>query len=70
MYITLCFYRFFKLVKLGVVVVATFAACWWPFLQDKDATLQVLSRLFPFSRGLYEVSGDIDCVLFHYCLSF
>jgi len=44
----------FKLVSLGVVVILSFAICWLPFLQDPSAALQVLSRLFPFNRGLYE----------------
>ena len=41
--------------KLGVVVVTTFALCWLPFLQDVPLATQVLNRLFPFARGLFEV---------------
>lgn len=40
--------------KLGIVVVGTFIACWWPFLQNKETALSVLNRLFPIGRGLYE----------------
>ncbi|DBB04217.1 TPA: hypothetical protein ACH3X1_013248 [Trebouxia sp. C0004] len=40
--------------KLGVVVVATFAACWAPFLATPGGVLQVLHRLVPVKRGLYE----------------
>ncbi|CAN1811985.1 Probable dolichyl pyrophosphate Man9GlcNAc2 alpha-1,3-glucosyltransferase [Linum perenne] len=40
--------------KLGLVVLGTFAIVWWPYLHSKDAALQVLSRLAPFDRGIYE----------------
>ncbi|XP_064605704.1 dolichyl pyrophosphate Man9GlcNAc2 alpha-1,3-glucosyltransferase-like isoform X2 [Liolophura sinensis] len=46
--------RIFKLAKIGVVVLGTFAICWLPFLNNKESALQVLQRLFPFGRGLYE----------------
>eukprot|EP00051_Salpingoeca_urceolata_P006073 m.80799 g.80799 ORF g.80799 m.80799 type:complete len:650 (+) comp14672_c0_seq5:1267-3216(+) len=39
---------------IGVVVIATFAVCWLPFLTSVDHVLQILHRLFPFSRGLFE----------------
>ncbi|KAL5016302.1 hypothetical protein ScPMuIL_005891 [Solemya velum] len=45
---------FFRLVKIGVVVILTFVLCWLPFLADLKLALQVLHRLFPFQRGLYE----------------
>lgn len=48
--------RFLKLVKLGVVVIATFAVCWTPFLSRREIAFQTLHRLFPFARGLYEAS--------------
>lgn len=40
--------------KLGLVVVATFAVCWAPFLATPGGGLQVLHRLVPVKRGLYE----------------
>ncbi|GAV75662.1 Alg6_Alg8 domain-containing protein [Cephalotus follicularis] len=40
--------------KLGLVVLATFAVVWWPYLNSTDAILGVLSRLAPFERGIYE----------------
>ncbi|KAK3706996.1 hypothetical protein QZH41_014083 [Actinostola sp. cb2023] len=46
--------RFIYLSKLGVAVIGTFALCWLPFLFDPKDLIQVLHRLFPFSRGLFE----------------
>ncbi|GBG80956.1 hypothetical protein CBR_g31513 [Chara braunii] len=43
-----------EVIKLGLAVVGTFGICWAPFLTSKELSLQVLSRLAPFSRGLYE----------------
>ncbi|KAI4346869.1 hypothetical protein L6164_007732 [Bauhinia variegata] len=40
--------------KLGLVVLGTFAAVWWPYLYPLDSILEVLSRLTPFERGIYE----------------
>ncbi|GLI67446.1 hypothetical protein VaNZ11_011639 [Volvox africanus] len=40
--------------KLGLTVIATFAVCWAPYLSSKEAVLQVLTRIFPVRRGLYE----------------
>ncbi|CAI7895922.1 unnamed protein product [Closterium sp. NIES-54] len=40
--------------SLAATVLLSFAACWWPFLHSTDSILQVLSRLFPLGRGLYE----------------
>ncbi|EPS58794.1 hypothetical protein M569_16019, partial [Genlisea aurea] len=40
--------------KLGLVVLGTFAVVWWPYLYSMDASLEVLSRLAPFERGIYE----------------
>ncbi|KAM8787825.1 dolichyl pyrophosphate Man9GlcNAc2 alpha-1,3-glucosyltransferase [Rhynchonycteris naso] len=42
------------LVKLACTVVAAFLLCWLPFLTDEEQTLQVLRRLFPVDRGLFE----------------
>ncbi|XP_065855933.1 probable dolichyl pyrophosphate Man9GlcNAc2 alpha-1,3-glucosyltransferase isoform X1 [Euphorbia lathyris] len=43
-----------EVLKLGLVVVGTFSIIWWPYLHSKDAILEVLLRLAPFERGLYE----------------
>ncbi|XP_021111271.1 dolichyl pyrophosphate Man9GlcNAc2 alpha-1,3-glucosyltransferase isoform X2 [Heterocephalus glaber] len=42
------------LVKLAGTVAASFTLCWLPFLSGREQTLQVLRRLFPVDRGLFE----------------
>ncbi len=39
---------------IGFVVVATFAATWWPFLDDLESAMQVAHRIFPVARGVFE----------------
>eukprot|EP00455_Lapot_gusevi_P050951 TRINITY_DN7494_c0_g1_i2.p1 TRINITY_DN7494_c0_g1~~TRINITY_DN7494_c0_g1_i2.p1 ORF type:complete len:499 (+),score=114.55 TRINITY_DN7494_c0_g1_i2:110-1606(+) len=39
---------------LGVVVIATMGVCFAPFLTSVESFTQVLHRMFPFARGLYE----------------
>ncbi|KAG9473145.1 hypothetical protein GDO78_014005 [Eleutherodactylus coqui] len=46
--------RFLLLLKIGVTVIAAFSLCWIPFLTDIEQVLQVVSRLFPVGRGLFE----------------
>ncbi|KAG7257621.1 hypothetical protein CRUP_002323 [Coryphaenoides rupestris] len=43
-----------SLMKIGVTVLLTFALCWLPFLSDPEQALQVLRRVFPVARGLFE----------------
>lgn len=43
-----------EVLKLGLVVLGTFALVWYPYLNSVDAFLEVLSRLAPFERGIYE----------------
>ncbi|MCO5601352.1 hypothetical protein L7F22_055472 [Adiantum nelumboides] len=45
---------FLEVIKLGVIVIGTFAICWGPFLHSKAAALGVLSRLIPLQRGIFE----------------
>ncbi|XP_045691413.1 dolichyl pyrophosphate Man9GlcNAc2 alpha-1,3-glucosyltransferase isoform X2 [Phyllostomus hastatus] len=45
---------FVLLIKLACTVVASFIVCWLPFFSEKEQTLQVLRRLFPVDRGLFE----------------
>ncbi|XP_065899905.1 dolichyl pyrophosphate Man9GlcNAc2 alpha-1,3-glucosyltransferase-like [Dysidea avara] len=49
-----CPNRMIKIVKLGTMVIGIFIVCWLPYLSSQADVLQVLHRLFPFSRGLYE----------------
>ncbi|XP_021111276.1 dolichyl pyrophosphate Man9GlcNAc2 alpha-1,3-glucosyltransferase isoform X6 [Heterocephalus glaber] len=50
----LCAYVLGLLVKLAGTVAASFTLCWLPFLSGREQTLQVLRRLFPVDRGLFE----------------
>ena len=50
-----------RVVALGVTVIMTFSLLWWPFVtfgpedtDHLDRLLQVLHRIFPFQRGLFE----------------
>ncbi|KAL5218925.1 hypothetical protein ABZP36_019609 [Zizania latifolia] len=47
-------YPIVEVMKLGFVVLGTFALVWWPFLHSYEAAMQVISRLAPFERGIYE----------------
>ncbi|NWR45998.1 ALG6 glucosyltransferase, partial [Regulus satrapa] len=42
------------LAKLAGTVLVSFAACWLPFCTDVEQIMQVLRRLFPIDRGLFE----------------
>ena len=44
-----------KLLSIGTVVVSTFALCWLPWTIEPRYWQQVLKRIFPVDRGLYEV---------------
>ncbi|GAB2288853.1 hypothetical protein Dimus_023163 [Dionaea muscipula] len=43
-----------EVAKMGIIVLGTFAVIWWPYLHSLESCLQVLSRLAPFERGIYE----------------
>ncbi|MCL7025941.1 hypothetical protein MKW94_012525 [Papaver nudicaule] len=43
-----------RVLQLGLVVLGTFILIWWPYLYSVDAVKEVLSRLAPFERGIYE----------------
>lgn len=45
---------FVLLIKLAFTVVASFTVCWLPFFTERKQSLQVLRRLFPVDRGLFE----------------
>ncbi|KAG1691847.1 Dolichyl pyrophosphate Man9GlcNAc2 alpha-1,3-glucosyltransferase [Nymphon striatum] len=40
-----------KVFKLGIIVIFTFGICWLPFYPNFS---QILHRLFPFARGIFE----------------
>uniref|UniRef100_A0A672J6I5 Alpha-1,3-glucosyltransferase n=1 Tax=Salarias fasciatus TaxID=181472 RepID=A0A672J6I5_SALFA len=44
----------FLLVKISATVLVTFGLCWLPFLSDPSQGLQVVRRIFPVARGLFE----------------
>lgn len=52
------------LVRIAVAVLVTFALCWLPFLADPSQALQVVRRIFPVARGLFEVQWRILIVHF------
>uniref|UniRef100_A0A6B2EB40 Alpha-1,3-glucosyltransferase n=1 Tax=Phlebotomus kandelakii TaxID=1109342 RepID=A0A6B2EB40_9DIPT len=43
-----------RLLGIGGIVVATFAVLWLPWLNNLDDLQQVIRRIFPFDRGLFE----------------
>ncbi|XP_018322019.1 probable dolichyl pyrophosphate Man9GlcNAc2 alpha-1,3-glucosyltransferase [Agrilus planipennis] len=53
-----------KLLKIGSVVVITFAVIWLPFLHSTKDFLQVVHRLFPLARGVFEDKvGNVWCTM-------
>lgn len=53
-----------NILLLAITVTLTFAICWTPFLTDLQTASQVLNRLFPFNRGLFEDKvANIWCCL-------
>ena len=42
------------LIKIGLVTGATFAAVWYPFLSSASDFQQVVRRVLPFDRGIFE----------------
>lgn len=47
-------YGFFNLLKLSVVVVFTFLISWYPVANNYQQLFQVLHRIFPLARGVFE----------------
>ena len=44
----------FEVSKIGLIVITTFIILWLPYIHSLDLTKQVLTRLFPMNRGLFE----------------
>ncbi|CAG5863431.1 unnamed protein product [Menidia menidia] len=40
--------------RIAAAVLVTFALCWLPFLSDSRQAMQVVRRIFPVGRGLFE----------------
>ena len=59
--LTACCRRF---LSLGFIVIITFIAVWFPFFRDINVVLQVVHRLFPLARGVFEdkVSNIWCCI--------
>lgn len=57
----LTFFRYTRLALIGAAVLITFFALWFPFYASGgvDLILQLLIRIFPFQRGLFEVTRDL-----------
>ena len=45
---------FSKLCTIGLTVIVTFGLVWWPFIQNHEQIVQVIHRIFPVNRGLFE----------------
>ncbi|XP_053697970.1 probable dolichyl pyrophosphate Man9GlcNAc2 alpha-1,3-glucosyltransferase [Sabethes cyaneus] len=53
-----------NLTVLGTVVLLTFAAIWSPWLGSIDSTVQVIHRVFPIARGVFEDKvANIWCIV-------
>lgn len=46
--------KFAYLLNVALATVAAFLAIWFPFLRDPSQIAQVLHRIFPVARGLFE----------------
>ncbi|XP_075529142.1 ALG6 alpha-1,3-glucosyltransferase garnysstan [Dermacentor variabilis] len=57
-------YKLRLFLGLALAVGATFGICWAPYLGSPDRALQVVRRLFPLDRGLFEDKvANIWCTL-------
>ncbi|XP_063220973.1 dolichyl pyrophosphate Man9GlcNAc2 alpha-1,3-glucosyltransferase [Bacillus rossius redtenbacheri] len=43
-----------KLAIISLTVISTFVIVWFPFLSSLDSVLQVIHRVFPLDRGIFE----------------
>ncbi|KAL5281180.1 ALG6 family protein [Megaselia abdita] len=43
-----------QITKLGLAVIFVFGLLWLPWLSSKDSFLQVVNRIFPLQRGVFE----------------
>lgn len=62
--LTLRYFSFGLLVKLGLAVIISFAILFLPWIGSLDQMQQVIHRIFPVARGLYEDKvANIWCAL-------
>lgn len=53
-----------RLAGLGIAVLATFVIIWLPWLDSKDKLLQVVHRIFPIDRGVFEDKvSNVWCIV-------
>ncbi|XP_058821452.1 probable dolichyl pyrophosphate Man9GlcNAc2 alpha-1,3-glucosyltransferase [Topomyia yanbarensis] len=53
-----------NLLKLGTVVIGTFAFLWSPWLVSWEASTQIIHRVFPIARGVFEDKvSNVWCVV-------
>lgn len=53
-----------RLIKLGTIVILTFAVLWSPWLGSIQSFLQVLHRIFPLARGVFEDKvSNVWCIV-------
>jgi alpha-1,3-glucosyltransferase len=53
-----------RLAGLGAVVIACFAIIWMPWLGSLDSFLQVVHRIFPIYRGVFEDKvSNVWCIV-------
>lgn len=54
----------FRLVSLGLVVVGLFALLWLPWLGSLNSLMQVVHRIFPIYRGVFEDKvSNVWCIV-------
>lgn len=50
--------------KLAIAVISSFIIIWYPFLHSWDSVTQVVHRLFPLSRGVFEDKvSNVWCII-------
>lgn len=53
-----------KLIKIGLSVCVTFAILWLPWMTSKEHLLQLIHRIFPLARGVFEDKvSNVWCAL-------
>uniref|UniRef100_A0A8C2ZPD7 Alpha-1,3-glucosyltransferase n=1 Tax=Cyclopterus lumpus TaxID=8103 RepID=A0A8C2ZPD7_CYCLU len=57
----------FLLMRIASTVLVTFALCWLPFLSGSGYAMQVVRRIFPVARGLFEVQCLTSSLSFLWC---